>query len=305
MRRLRSSSRRASGRRQFPLMVYALVLPAVLYRMFWSAWPLLQTAYLSLTDTNFIYGTSSFVGVQNFKVLFADPEFWNATAITLVFSVVLVVGTVGLGLLVARMLVKRLPGQTLGRISVLMPFIIPSILAAQMWRTLAANSGSPLNTVLANVGLLDIDYAWLSEDLGARILVVAASLWRSVPFAALLFLAALSSVPNEIHEAAAMDGAGPWKRFWNIDLPMIKVIILVVTIFETIEALRTFDLVYALTQGGPGQATQLISYRAYQDMFFYGKSGYGSAQAIILLAITIVAIALLSGWLSRTQRKQA
>lgn len=300
----RGGLKRPSRRRKraFPLLVYVLVLPPVLYRLVWSAWPLLQTAYLSLTNSNFIYGTSKFIGLDNYVEMAQDEGFWYSMATTLIYAMVLVVGTIGLGLLIARMLLPALPGQSLGRVAILIPYIIPSVLAAHIWRTMAANSGSPLNSVLSTIGIIDNDIAWLANAWSARVIVIAASLWRSVPFAALLFLAALSSVPQEVHEASAIDGAGPWRQFWSIDLPIIKATILVVTTFQAIEALRTFDIVYGLTKGGPGRATELISYTAYQDMFFYGQSGYGSAEAMALIVLSAIVAGLLSIALVRTQR---
>lgn len=305
--RSRSSSsslnRQRSRRRYFPWIVYALVLPAVAYRAFWSGWPLLQTAYLSFTNTNFIYGTSEFVGFDNYVEMMGDPGFWNAMKITLVYSAVVVILTTVLGLIVAKMLVRVLPGQAIGKIALLIPYIIPTVLAAHMWRTLASNSGSPLNALLIAIGVTDSDIPWLSEAWSAQLLVVVASVWRAVPFAALLFLAALSSVPKEVHEASAVDGASAWQRFWHVERPMVMNTVLVVVIFQSIEALRAFDIVYGLTKGGPGDATDLISYRAYQHMFFYGQSGYGSAEAMVLLVVTIAVVGLLSWWLVRTQKR--
>lgn len=293
---------RRRRRRPFPLLVYALVGPAVAYRLFWTAWPLLQTAYLSLTNSNFLYQTQAWVGLDNYREIAADQEFIQAGATTVVYSAILVLGTLGFGLFIARLLVRTLPGQSLGRVSVLIPFIIPSVLAAHMWRTMAANSGSPLNSLLSGIGVVEGDIAWLSNAWSARLIVIVASLWRAVPFAALLFLAALSGIPRDVHEAAAIDGAGGWHQFVFIDYPIIKPTVAVVAAFQAIESLRTFDIVYGLTKGGPGQATNLISYRAYQDMFFYGKSGYGSAEAMVLLAVTAVVVGLLSWWLVRIQR---
>jgi multiple sugar transport system permease protein len=283
--------------------VYLLVLPAVGYRLFWTAWPLVQTAWLSLTDSNFIYGTETYIGLRNYRDLFADDLFWNSLYVSIAYAVVLVVGTVILGLAIAQLLAHRRPGQAIGRVAVLIPFTIPTVLAGQMWRSLATNTGSPLNDLLQRAGIIDRPIAWLSNDVSARVIVMLASLWRFTPFAAILFVAALAGMPKEIQEAAEIDGAGSWKRFRHVTLPMIAPAILVVMMFQTIEALRAFDIIYALTKGGPGTATDVLSYHAYQDMFFYGKSGYGSAQAVVLLVVTIVAVGLLAIWLQRRQRR--
>lgn len=283
--------------------VYLLVLPAVAYRLFWTAWPLGQTMWLSLTDSNFIYGTQAYIGLQNYRELFADEAFWNSVYVSVMYSAVVVVGTVILGLAVAQLLTHKRKGRTIGRIAILIPFTIPTVLAGQMWRSLATNTGSPLNDLLMRAGVIDHPVPWLSDAWSARLIVTLASLWRLTPFAAILFVAALASVPKELHEAAQIDGAGNWKRFRLVTLPIISPAILVVMIFQAIEALRAFDIIYALTKGGPGTSTDVLSYHAYQDMFFYGKSGYGSAQAVVLLAITIVVAGGLAGLMHHRQRK--
>lgn len=280
-----------------------LVLPAVSYRLFWTAWPLVDTIRLSLTNSNFIYGTESFIGLDNFRELFSDQDFRNSVYISASYAMVIVVGTVVLGLVVAQILSRKIRGRTLGRISILLPFTIPTVLAGQMWRSMATGTGSPMNDVLLRLGIIDDQVAWLSNAWSARLIVVLATLWRMTPFAAILFVAALASVPSELHEAAQIDGAGSWRRFRYITLPIISPTIIVVMMFQAIESLRAFDIIYALTKGGPGTATDVVSYHAFQDMFFYGKSGYGSAQSVVLLAVTLVTVGALALWLNRRQRR--
>lgn len=282
--------------------VYLLVLPAVAYRMFWTAWPLVETLRLSLTNSNFIYGTEAWIGLGNFRDLLGDRDFRRSVGISLAYAAVVVVGTVGFGLAIAQLLARKVPGQALGRVAILLPFTIPSVLAGQMWRSLVANTGSPLNDILLRLGIIDQRVAWLSEPWSARIIVVIATLWRFTPFAAILFVAALAGVPRDVYEAASIDGAGAWRRFRHITLPLIAPTVLVVMMFQAIEGLRAFDIVYSMTKGGPGTATDVISYHAYQDMFFYGKSGYGSAQSVVLLILTIAAVGVLSVWFNRRKR---
>jgi ABC-type sugar transport system permease subunit len=117
--------------------------------------------------------------------------------------------------------------------------------------------------------------------------VLVASIWKYTPFAALLLLAGLGTVPRELYEAASIDGAGAVQRFRRITIPLIMPVILIVLIFQTMDALRVFDIIYGLTKGGPADATQPLSYLAYQSMFFYGKTGYGSAQAMVMLLLTV------------------
>ena len=283
--------------------VYLLVLPAVTYRLFWTAWPLVDTLRLSLTDSNFIYGTQAYVGFTNFRDLLGDEDFRNSVSISFVYSVIVVVGTVVLGMGIAQILSRKLPGQRFGRVAILLPFTIPTVLAGQMWRSLATNTGSPINDILLRLGIIDERIAWLSNAWSARLVIILASLWRFTPFAAILFVAALAAVPKDLQEAAQIDGAGGWKRFRHITFPIISPTVIVVMMFQAIEALRAFDIVYALTKGGPGTASDVMSYHAYQDMFFYGKSGYGSAQSVVLLVITIISVGVLALWFNRRQRR--
>lgn len=300
-----TTPKRATARARFRHygLIYLFVLPAVGYRLFWTAWPLVESVWLSLTNSNFIYGTNSYVGFQNYRELFADDTFWNSMYISVTYSVIIVVGTVVLGLGISQLLSRKRKGRAIGRVAILIPFTIPTVLAGQMWRALATNSGSPLNDLLKRAGLIDRPIAWLSNERSAQLIVILASLWRFTPFAAILFVAALTGVPEEIQEAARIDGAGSWKRFRYVTLPMIAPAILVVMMFQAIEALRAFDIIYALTKGGPGTATDVMSYHAYQDMFFYGKSGYGSAQAVILLVLTIAVVGVLAFLLHRRQHR--
>ena len=273
------------------------------YRLFWTAWPLLDTVRLSFTNSNFIYNTSANVGLANFRDLLGDRDFRRSVMISLGYATIVVIGSVVLGLAIAQLLARKIPGQAWGRVAILLPFTIPSVLAGQMWRSLATNTGSPLNDILLRLGVIDERIAWLSEAWSARLVVILATLWRYTPFAAILFVAALAAITDDLYEAAEIDGASAWRRFVHITLPLISPTVLVVMMFQAIEGLRAFDIVYSMTKGGPGTATDVMSYHAYQDMFFYGKSGYGSAQSVVLLALTIIAVGLLAVWFNRRKRR--
>jgi multiple sugar transport system permease protein len=284
--------------------VYALVLPAVLYRLFWTLWPLLQTTYLSFTNANFIYGTSKFIGIQNYVDLLSDDQFLNSISFTLIYSASVVVGTLVLGMAVALILNRIVVGKSVGRTVLLIPWVIPFVLAGIVWRIMGSNVGSPINDVLLRLGLIDQGVAWLAESIPAQIIVIVASIWKYTPFAALLLLAGLGTVPQDLIEAAKLDGANAWQRFRHVTLPLITPVVLIVLIFQTMDVLRAFDIIYGLTKGGPGDSTQVLSYYAYQSMFFYGKSGYGSAQAIVMLVLTIAISGTLAALLYRRTSKE-
>jgi multiple sugar transport system permease protein len=229
--------------------VYALVLPAVLYRLFWTLWPLLQTTYLSFTNANFIYGTSQFIGIQNYVDLLSDDQFLNSISFTLIYSASVVVGTLVLGMAVALLLNRIVVGKSLGRTVLLIPWVIPFVLAGIVWRIMGSNVGSPINDVLMRLGVIDQGVAWLAESIPAQIIVIVASIWKYTPFAALLLLAGLGTVPQDLIEAAQLDGANAWQRFRHVTLPLITPVILYDIIIGLSFGLQVFTSAYILTGG--------------------------------------------------------
>lgn len=279
--------------------VYALVLPAVLYRLFWTAWPLIQTAYLSFTDTNLVFRTSAFTGLDNYALLVNDGQFWNSVSLTLLYTVGTVAGELVLGLLLALLLNERLPGRRLGRTTLLVPWAISAVLAGIIWKILFWDVGGPINDVLLRLGLIHQRLSWLAEPQLAWVAVLASSIWKNTPFAALLLLAGLQTISPELYEAARVDGAGALARFRYVTLPLLLPVTLVVLIFRTMEALRAFDLIYGLTQGGPGTATQILSYYAFQNMFLFAKGGYGATLSVAMLLLTVLTSGTLAVFLYR------
>jgi len=279
--------------------VYALVLPAVAYRLFWSAWPLAQTLYLSLTDTNLAFRTSAFSGLENYATLMGDAQFWNSVTLTLGYTAGTVSGELVLGMMLALLLNEKLIGRQLGRTTLLVPWAISAVLAGIIWKILFWDVGGPINDLLLRLGAIDQRLAWLAEPRLAWTAVLVASVWKYTPFAALMLLAGLQTISQELFEAARVDGAGALARFRYITLPLIMPVVLVVLIFRVMDALRAFDFIYGLTQGGPGSATQVLSYYAYQNMFFFAKGGYGATLAVAMLVVTILTSGTLAVFLYR------
>lgn len=268
--------------------VYALVMPAVVYRLFWTAWPLVQTFYLSLTDTELVFQTSAFIGLENYVTLMNDAQFWNSFNYTIVYTIGTVTGELVLGLLCALLLNQQLIGRQIARAVLLVPWAISAVLSGIIWKIIFWDVGGPANDILMRLNIVDSGLAWLAQAELARMAVLIVSIWKFTPFAALMLLAALQTIPNDLYEAAKVDGAGTWDVFRSITLPMLMPVILVVLIFRIMEALRAFDQIYGLTQGGPGTATQVLSYYAYENMFYFTKLGYGAAVAVVLLLLTVL-----------------
>lgn len=274
--------------------VYSLVLPALLYRLIWTAWPLAQTIYLSFTDTNLVFRTSSFIGLQNYVALLGDDQFWNSFVLTILYTAGTVTGELALGLLLALLLNEKLFGRRLARTVLLLPWAISAVLTGIVWKIIFWDVGGPVNDLLLRLGLVHTGLPWLSQAHYAQLAVLISSVWKFTPFAALMLLAGLQTIPRELYEAAQVDGAGPWSTFRYITLPLVVPIVMVVLIFRIMEALRTFDQVYGLTQGGPGTSTQVLSFYAFQNMFYFTKGGYGATIAVVMLLLTIATSGILA-----------
>jgi multiple sugar transport system permease protein len=279
--------------------VYALILPAVLYRLLWTAWPLAQTIYLSFTDTNLVFRTSSFIGLENYAILLGDDQFRNSLVLTVLYTVGTVTGELVLGMLLALLLNQKLLGRRVARTVLLLPWAISAVLTGIVWKIIFWDVGGPANDLLLRLGLVDAGLPWLSQAHYAQLAVLISSIWKFTPFAALMLLAGLQTIPRELYEAAQVDGAGHWHTFRYITLPLVVPVVMVVLIFRIMEALRTFDQVYGLTQGGPGTATQVLSYLAFQNMFYFTKGGYGATIAVVMLLLTVATSGVLAIFLYR------
>jgi multiple sugar transport system permease protein len=209
---------------------------------------------------------------------------WRALSNTLVFTL----GSVGLELLlgigVALVMHARFRGRGLFRTAVLVPWAVPTVVAGMMWAWIYNDQYGVLNHLLAGTGLIDGHVAWLGMQETAMLSLIFADVWKTTPFMALLLLAGLQMIPEELYEAARVDGAGRFARFFKITLPLLGPTILVALLFRAMDAFRVFDLVFVLTGGGPGNSTETMSLYAYKYLFSYLEFGRGSALAVITFA---------------------
>jgi ABC-type sugar transport system permease subunit len=209
------------------------------------------------------------VGLDNYAEALADGRLWLALAHTLGFASVSVALEIALGLLLALALHRMAAGRGPVRTLALVPWALPTVVAALLWRF-----------------LFDGPTDWLADPLRAWIPVVLADVWKTTPFVVLLLLAGLQTIDESLYEAARIDGATEWQQFRHVTLPLLRPALLVALIFRTLDAFRVFDLIYALTGGGPGTATEPISLYAFNVLLQYLRFGYGSAIAVIVFAIT-------------------
>ncbi|HEY3532821.1 MAG TPA: sugar ABC transporter permease [Casimicrobiaceae bacterium] len=265
----------------------ALFLPALVVLIVTTSAPLVYLAWTSLMRIDLsMPWLSGFAGAGNYAQMLGDPRFWHSLSLTLIYTVSTVVLQVALGLSLA-LLVLRIPkGQSALRVAAILPIVLAPVVVGLFWRTL----------VLApDVGLVDVvmrafglpSYNWLGDPELALVSVIAIHTWQWTPFAFLVMLASLSSLPPDVFEAARIDRASAWQRFRYITLPLIRPAIVIVVIMRTMIALSAFAAIFAATGGGPGTATEILNLYAYRTSFSELNLGYGAALAMVLLAITL------------------
>uniref|UniRef100_A0A7C4Q2U5 Sugar ABC transporter permease n=1 Tax=Bellilinea caldifistulae TaxID=360411 RepID=A0A7C4Q2U5_9CHLR len=266
-----------------------LLFPGLLVIFGITLFPIIYTFVLSFTETPISNPTpQGFIGIRNYLYFLTNSVFWAAIRRTLYFTIVSVGVELILGMGLALLIHARSFGWQFLRTSLIIPWAIPTIVNGAMWRWIYNADYGALNGLLFQLGMIDRYRAWLSEPVAAMNLVIVADIWHSVPFIALILQAALATIPRELEEAAAVDGANVWQRFWNIRFPLLQPAILVALVIRTVEAFRVFDIIYVITQGGPAFGTVTISYLTYLESFSYGRLGGGAALSFLISAFTLV-----------------
>lgn len=258
----------------------ALVLPALVLRLFTSLYPAVYTVYLSFFKVNPIIGAHSYVGFSNFRKMFTDLVVQESVLFTVFFTFVSIGLQTVLGLFVALLLNKRFFLRSFTRTINLIPWAIPMIVIALGFRWMFDSEYGIITDFMAR--LTGVRFAWLIDPWGARWAVVLANVWKNTPFVAMLLLAGLQSVPPELYEAARVDGASKWHCFRYVTVPFLSPIVITTVLFFTVWYLATFDIVYGMTGGGPGFSTAIMSYKIYQETFSNMNFGYASALSVAL-----------------------
>jgi trehalose/maltose transport system permease protein len=275
---------------------WIFLLPMLATLALVAGWPLLRTVWFSFTDARLdAVEPAAFIGLANYAHLAGDPEWWASVRNTLVFAVVSVSIETVLGIVIALALHARMRGRGLLRAAMLIPWAIPTVVSAQMWGWMLHDQYGVVNEVLLALGLIAEPLAFTADPSLALWAVIAVDVWKTTPFMALLVLAALQLLPDELYEAAEIDGLGPVGRFFRITLPLIQPALLVAVIFRSLDALRVFDLIYLLT-GNSGAAASMSVY-ARQNLVEFQDVGYGSAAAtgLFLVIATVAAMIVTLG----------
>lgn len=278
----------SSERRQGLLMI----APAVVVLAGVAVYPILAAAWLSLHRKILVFHEHRFVGLDNFAFLLQDARFWSALGNTAYFAIVAVSLELCLGLGFALLLSAAAPGRGLLRASILVPWAIPTVVSARMWAWLF-NPDHGLVTRLLPLS----DASILGTPGLAMHAAILVDVWKTTPFVALLLLAGLQTIPQDLYRAAEIDGASRWRQFRSITLPMLRPTIAVAVVFRTLDAFRVFDAVWVLTGGGPANTTETLSIYAYKTLMRSGDFGYGSALSVAtffcVMAISVVYLRLL------------
>ncbi len=280
---------RLSLRQQDARTAWMLLAPSLIVILGITLWPVISTFILSFFNApTGINQTRTFVGLGNYIDMLSDQTFWDTIWRTLYFTVVSVGVELGLGLAIAQLIHSRPWGWQFLRLSLIIPWAVPTIVNGAMWRWIYSADFGALNGLLMALGLIKHYVAWLTLTNMAMNLVIVADVWHTMPFVALVLQAALATLPEDLDEAAAVDGANAWQRFWQIRLPLLRPAILVALIVRTVDAFRVFDIVYIITAGGPAYKTLTITYLTYLYSFSFGKQGAGAALSFMISAITII-----------------
>lgn len=288
---LRAASRRAAARppsvwrreRRRLLICFGLVLPVVALRLFTSGWPMFQTALTSLQHSNPTEGPASWTGLDNYRALWESSEIHQSTVFTIIFAVASTVLELILGVALAVILNSNFRFRRLVRTINLIPWAIPAVVAGVAFQFALDPNFGVIAGLLDHVGFSNT--LWLAETNPARIAIIGVNVWRNAGFVAVLLLAGLQTVPKELYEAAQVDGAGKWNQFFRISLPLISPVIASCGTFMLIWQVASFDLVLAMTGGGPGSATDVLGHVSYVKGFQNFNFGFSAAVAMVLLVL--------------------
>ena len=282
-------------RRSISDRTYALFLmsPVILVFLVVACYPLLQTIVTSFFVDRPAepWMGNDFIGLKNYKTIFSDPVFWDSIWNTIYFSVVSVVLELVIGFAVALLLNRKFRGKGLMRVAVMLPWAIPTVIAANAFMFMYNDIYGVFNDLLMRVGILDQPVAWLGSTSTAMLAVIVADVWKCFPFITIILLANLQSIPADLYESATIDGANKVQAFFNITLPFMKNAIFTALLLRIIDAIRVFDMITVLTEGGPNDATNVLMTNIYRYTVRYMNFDLGAAASVVSFLL-ILAISL-------------
>lgn len=283
-------ARPRARRRRVPLLPYALVAPAVILMLIIALYPTIYAVQLSMYDANLArFNRARFVGLDNYVKLLSDEVFRTSVLQTFRWVAVVIGGQLALALPVALFLNLNFSWRGVIRTAILIPWVIPAAVTALIWVFMFDANLGVANDILVRLGLIETYWTWLSDFKTAFFLVVMAAIWSGFPFMSIVLLAALQTIPDELYEAAHIDGASVWRRFWHVTLPLLVPTILLLLLLRTIWLSHSVDLLYIMTVGGPGYSNYTTAVYSFLLTTSQFEIGYSSAVAVVL-AIALLAI---------------
>jgi trehalose/maltose transport system permease protein len=276
--------RRTKLQRRQTRIAWLLLVPALTVVALVAMYPLGKTVYQSFTDQEFLALTpTKWVGLQNYRDLWHDTFFRHSVWVTVKFTLITVAFEFVLGLIIALVVNSSFKGRGVMRAVMLVPWAIPTVVAAQMWKWMLDDVFGVINDAAVRLHIFSHSHAWISDPSTALGSVIAVDVWKTTPFVALLLLAGLQVIPRDLYEAAEVDGASPLQQFWKITLPLLRPAILVTLIFRTLDALRVFDVFYVFFGNRPD--TQTMAIYAQSTIVGDGHVGYGAAVSVAIFLI--------------------
>lgn len=275
---------------QKALRKYAYILfiaPAFAWICVFTVYPFFYSFYISITDMSMLrLGRENIIGLLNYSELWAETKFWNSIRLSLIFTLFVVAGQFILGFALANILKKRSRFTWLGRTAVMLPWVVPPIALGLTWKwILRGGKLGLLNAILTNIRVIPRDWLSYANALGT---VIAVTIWIGIPFTFMLELAGLQKIPDQLYEAASIDGAGKLGRFFYITIPQMKSTFLINLIMITISTIGYFDIIFALTNGGPNDATEVLPLFMYHAAFKFHQLGRGAAMSVFMLMVSLI-----------------
>ncbi len=300
----RARPRASARRRERRIEATLLVLPSLIPILLLSVAPLLIGILLAFTDARLVRHPSyHLVGLDNFARLSGNAMFWDSFRIGMIWAISVTVLQAIAGMGLALLLNSNIRFQSLAKVLALIPWAMPPVVVSIMWRMIYSPNAGPLNAFLGWFGLPD-DINWLGDFSTALPAVIVVGVWVGMPQTTVTLLAGLQQIPDEVNEAAAVDGAGAWRAFWSITLPSLRPILASITSLNFIWNFNSFSLIYVLTEGGPGGRTMLPMLFTYIEAFKNRNIGYAAAMGLVLVVVVVALLALYL-WLQLREKKEA
>lgn len=294
-----------STRRRTPLAsrgAFWFTVPYVVVFALFLVWPILYGIWMSLTDQSLAAPRVRFLGLDNYVEALGDPELWSSLWNTVFFTIITSIPLVALSFVLAYLVSTGLPGQWLWRLSFFAPFLLPVSVVTAIWGIVYANDFGLINGIVQRLG--GENTPWLSDADIAMWAIALLTLWWTIGFNFLLYLAALQGIPDHIYEAAALDGAGPFRRLFSVTLPIVRPTTILILLLQILASLKVFDQIFLLTAGGPDGATRVVLQYIYDAGFSGYRLGYAAAVSYLFFAL-IVVLSILQVVITRRMRKES